>query len=411
MTAGTAGLVEEVDSLYALTPEVLADPYPVYHRMRAEAPVLIHAGVAAVTRYADVEAIMRNLDDYSNGRGKGSRTEIVAGRLPAAQAARMQAALDFMDHWVVRLDPPDHTRVRALAHRAFTPRRVAEMTRLVQTIADELLDQAAEKGDFDLIDDYAYQLPLFVIGDMLGVPREDRKLIRRWSEVIATFTGTEYSNIDEMHQTVGDFRAYLHDMIVERRRTRQTDLLAALLEPDEAGDRLSREELEGMFMVLLFAGHETTTNLIGNSIHALLRQPDKLRELLDDLFLVPLATEEFLRYETPVHAVHRTARATTTVSGTTIPEGTTIRLLMGAANRDPDRFAEPDRLDLHRDPRHLAFGIGPHFCLGQALTRLEGPIAIESLLRRFPGIEPAGPMRWRRNLTLHGLEIFPVRVA
>jgi cytochrome P450 len=403
-------LIQEVESLYACRQEAIDDPYPIYNRMRTESPVLLHSGVAAITRYVDVEAIMRNMIDYSNVRGKGSRIEAAAARMPEAQANKMREVLAFMDMWVVQLDPPDHTRIRGLAHRALTPRRVADLGPTVVAITDELLDQLAERKQIDFIEDFAYQLPLYVIGAMLGMPTSDRDRIRYWSDTITTFIGTEFSNVDQAQAAVADFRAYLKEAIAERRKTRQTDLLAALLEPDESGDKMSLAELEAMFMVLLFAGHETTTNLIGNSVYWLLKSPDHMRELREDPSLIPLATEEFLRFESPAQVVHRVARNTTTVSGTEIPAGTTIRLLMGAANRDPEKFEEPDRLDFRRDPRHLGFGIGPHFCLGQALTRLETPIALERLLRRFPTVELAGEPRWRRNITLRGFEHFPISV-
>jgi cytochrome P450 len=403
-------LLEAVDALYARRQDAIDNPYPIYHRMREESPVLIHRGVAAITRYTDVEAILRNMNDYSNRRGKGSRIDEAASKLPPEKAAKMREVLDFMDLWVVQLDPPDHTRIRGLAHGALTPRRVAELSDTVVRITDELLDQLAEKRDVDFIEDFAYQLPLFVIGAMLGAPTSDRDRIRYWSDTITKFIGTEFSNIDEAQSAVADFRTYLKDAIAKRRQTRHTDLLAALIEPDESGDKMSLAELEAMFMVLLFAGHETTTNLIGNTVYWLLKKPELMQELRDERSLIPLATEEFLRFDAPAQVVHRVARNTTTVSGTEIPAGTTIRLLMGAANHDPEKFDEPDRIDLRRDPRHLAFGIGPHFCLGQALTRLEAPIALERLLNRFERIELADEPRWRRNITLRGLEVFPITV-
>jgi len=410
MIAGPS-LLQEVEALYACRQEAIDDPYPIYHRMRSESPVLLHAGVAAVTRYTDVEAIMRNLVDYSNVRGKGSRIETAVAKLPEDKANKMREVLAFMDMWVVQLDPPDHTRIRGLAHLALTPRRVADLGDTVVAITDELLDQMGQRGQVDFIDEFAYQLPLYVIGAMLGMPTADRDRIRYWSDTITTFIGTEFSNIDEAQAAVADFRAYLKEAIAERRKTRHTDLLAALVEADEAGDKMSLAELEAMFMVLLFAGHETTTNLIGNSVYWLLKSPDHMRQLRADPSLIPLAIEEFLRFESPAQVVHRVARNTTTVSGTEIPAGTTIRLLMGAANRDPEKFEEPDRLDFQRDPRHLGFGIGPHFCLGQALTRLEAPIALERLLHRFPSVELAGEPRWRRNITLRGFEHFPITVS
>jgi cytochrome P450 len=380
--------------------------------MREEAPVLILGGVASFTSYAGVEAAIRNLADYSSRRGGGSRQAAVAATLDERGRKLLDVEMAFEDLKLTSLDPPHHTRVRGLAHRVFTPRRIEELRATVDTILDELLARAAAKQVVDLVDEVAYELPLFVIGAMLGVPPDDRHLIRRWSTIKATFTGTNYANLEEASQATTEFRAYVRQLVTERRKTRHTDLLAALLEPDEAGDQLRPDELEAMFILLLFAGHETTTNLIGNSVYGLLTHPDQLQRLRDEPALVPNAVEEFLRWSSPSQLVHRIASRTTEIGDTTVPEGTTLRLFVGAANRDPERFDDPDRLDVARpDIRHLGFGIGPHYCLGQALARMEAAVALTALLERFPRIELAGDVEWRPNLTLRGLKSLPVRLG
>jgi cytochrome P450 len=404
-------LESEVAAFFALRPDLVADPFPLYSRMREEAPVLILGSVASLTRYADVEAVFRNLTDHSSRRGGGSRTAAAASRLDARGQALLHREMDFEDLKLTSLDPPEHTRVRGLAHRVFTPRRMAEMRATVESILADLIDKAAEKGTVDLVDEVAYELPLFVIGAMLGVPPEDRHRVRHWSTVKATFTGTNYANLEEAVQATVEFRAYVRELVAERRKTRHTDLLAALLEPDPAGDKLGPDELEAMFVLLLFAGHETTTNLIANGVNALLTHPDQLQRLRDDPGLVPNAVEEFLRWTSPSQLVHRVAARTTVIRGVTVPEGTTIRLVLGAANRDPERFENPEELDVGRaDIRHLGFGIGPHYCLGQALARMETALALSTLIERFPDMELAGEVRWRANLTLRGLQALPVRL-
>jgi cytochrome P450 len=404
-------LEEEVEAYFALRPDLVADPFPLYKRMREEAPVLLLGGVASVTKAADVEATIRNMAHFSSRRGGGTRQAAAAAGLGDRGRELLKRELDFEDLKLTSLDPPEHTRVRNLAHRVFTPRRVVEMRSTVESILEELLDRAARKNAIDLVDEIAYELPLFVIGAMLGVSPEDRHKVRRWSTIKATFTGTNYANLDEASMATHEFRAFVRDLVAERRKTRHTDLLAALLEPDEAGDHLRPDELEAMFVLLLFAGHETTTNLIANSVYGLLTHPDQLERLRHEPALVPNAVEEFLRWSSPAQLIHRVAAVTTEIGGVTLAQGTTIRLFLGAANRDPERFENPDQLDVARpDIRHLGFGIGPHFCLGQALARMEATVALSALLARFSGLALAGDVEWRPNLTLRGLKALPVRM-
>jgi cytochrome P450 len=404
-------LIDEVDAYFALRDDLVQDPYPLFARLRAEAPVLLWKSFAIVTSWAHVEAAIRDMETYSSSRGQGSRVEAVAAGMDPETAAAFRADSAFMDLQLPRADPPLHTRLRSLAHRAFTPRRIVDMQPLVESIVDELLDSAAERGELEVIDDFAYQLPLRVIGQMLGAEPGDQPDIRRWSAAQADFVGNGYRNFENFHRNLHEFRAYIRRLTAERRRTRHTDLLAALLEAEEGGDRLSPEELEATFVVLLFAGHETTTNLIGNLIHALLTQPDQLARLREDPALIGNAVEETLRWNTSSQVVHRLTTRAAELGGVAIPKGETVRLVLGAANRDTDRFQDPERFDIARpDVRHLGFGIGPHYCLGQALARLEAQVAVGRLFDRFPAVRLAQEARFRPNLMLRGLERLQLRL-
>ena len=405
-------LMGAVSALFAYRQDLLDDPFPLYHRLQDEAPVLEYGGVFSVSRYQDCEDIIRNLEDYSNNRGRGRRVEEAVARLDAERGHWLQEAMDFMDLWVVAMDPPDHTRVRQIAHRVFTPARIATLEPLVQRITEELIEDLAAAGTFDFVSGFSFHLPMLVVGSMLGSPPSDRERIRRWSGEIGTFIGANFSNVDEMHRTLTEFRAHIRELITERRRSRHTDLLAALIDAEESGDRLSTDELEAMFVLLLFAGHETTTNLIGNLLHTLLMRPDQMERLRRDRALIPEAVEEILRHNGSAQIIHRFARNTTGVDGVEIPAGATIRLWLGAANRDLRRHPDPDTFDVNRaDKRSLGFGIGPHFCLGSALARLETRVAINHLLDRFREIELTAPVHYKPNLTLRGPRALELRTG
>lgn len=405
-------LAVEVDAFFDLRDDLVQDPYPLFHRLQRESPVHLQRSFATVTRWAEAEAVIRDMATYSNNRGRGTRVESVAGSLPAGEREDFLEISAFLDLQLPRADPPVHTRLRSLAHQAFTPRRVAEMRPMVEAIVEELLDAAEARGDLEVIDDLAYQLPLRVIGEMLGAAPEDQGDIRRWSSVQADFIGNGYRNFPEFKVALAEFRAYIRRLIAERRRTRHTDLLAALLEVEENGDRLSPDELEATFVVLLFAGHETTTNLIGNLTHALLTHPDQLALLRSDPGLVGNAVEEILRWNTSSQVIHRLTTRPAELAGVRLEADQTVRLVLSAANRDPERFADPDRFDITREEiRHLGFGIGPHYCLGQALARMETAIAVGRLFERFPRVQLAGEARFRPNLMLRGLKALPLRVG
>ena len=386
-------------------PEFLADPYPAYHRLRAEDPVHRHPlGFYVLTRYEDVAVVLRDARF-----GKGGYQALIEGRFGASpDGPRLALSMLFRD-------PPDHTRLRALVSKAFTPRVVETLRPHVQAIVDRLLARAAEAGRMDVIDELAYPLPVTVISELLGVPVGDADAVKGWSRDVARAldaivlpAGPEL--IERGRRATGEMGDYFRRLVEARRRRPGPDLLSGLVEAEEAGDRLTEEELLATCVLLYVAGHETTVNLVGNGLLALLRHPAEWRRLRDDAALLPGAIEELLRYDGPVQRVGRIAAGDTEVGGVPIPAGALVMSLVGAANRDPAQFADPDRLDVSRDePRHLAFGSGIHYCLGAPLARLEAQVAIGTLLRRFPALAIAveRPV-WRPSSTLRGLESLPV---
>jgi len=386
-----------------LDPAVLSDPYPLFHRLRIEDPVHWEADLEfwALTRYADALYALREDSLLSSAIHDSQRSGGVG-----LSSAR----------WFVFLDPPRHTRLRALVHSAFTPQVVEGLRARIQAIVDELLDRAADAGRLDLIADLGFPLPAIVIAELLGVPPEDRAQFKAWSADLAAAGGLVRMAADGAERLSraraggAALNAYFREIIRERRRAPRDDLVSRLTGVQSAEGTLSEEELVDTCALLLFAGHETTTNLIGNGMLALLRHPDELSRLRADPSLIGSAVEELLRYDSPVQMRVRVARETVEIGGRRIAKGQRVLVLVGAANRDPARFPDPDRLDIARpDNRHLAFGHGIHFCTGAPLARLEGAIAIRRLLRRFPRLELAtDQLAWRETLTLRGLSALPV---
>lgn len=381
------------------TPELIHNPYAVYARMRASGPVLWDGGSWYLVRYAEVQASLRD-------------PRLAAGRLRANEQWLEANGLGplFHAHQKMMLfsDPPDHTRLRSLVNKAFTPRAVESMRAAIQRIVDGLLDQVQAAGHMDVIRDLAYPLPVTVIAEMLGVPTDEREQFKRWSEDVAAFIGgTTAPEIDVLSKalhSVVEMSQYFAIRAAERRAAPRNDLLSALALAEEQGDRLSSEELVANCILLLVAGHETTTNLIGNGLLALLQHPDQLHLLRERPDLIGNAVEELLRYDSPVQGTSRLATTNVTIGGYTIPAGSHVMMMIGAANRDPEQFADPERLDIQRhEVRHLSFSHGPHFCVGAPLARLEGQIALATLLRRMPNLQLAGGVTWRDNFTLRGL--------
>ena len=390
------------DARFDLTdPAFLDDPYPIYRRLREADPVHHHTlGFWVLTRHDHVFAALRD------GRfGKGAVGSAAVGE-PGS------AAVEFS---MVTSDPPDHTRLRALVSQAFTPGVVDALRPHIQHIADELLGRLDVREVTDLIERFAYPLPLIVICEMLGVPVEDHERISAWSRdfthvfdqrMLPPDSDPKRSGAAAYQALISYFRA----LIAERRAFPGRDLLSALIAAKEEGDRLSEDELLGTCIVLLVAGHETTANLIGNGTLALLSNSVELRRLRGSPELIASAVEELLRYDAPVQRVLRIPSTDVKIDGRTITAGETVMLFLGAANRDPEQFPEPDRLDITRaDGRGMGFGGGIHFCLGASLGRLEAQIAIGTLVQRFPNIALAtAKPHYRRNLTFRGLNALPV---
>jgi cytochrome P450 len=310
-------------------------------------------------------------------------------------------------------DPPDHQRLRSLVQKAFTPRLMERMRPRVQAIADALLDAVQERGKMDLIDDYAFPLPITVIAELLGVPAEDRNKFREWSNAAVSGDTTQEYLEKILLPHMQAFTNYLRAMFEEKRKNPKDDLISGLVRAEEAGDKLSEDELLGMVFLLLIAGHETTVNLIGNGVLALLQHPDQLQKLRDDPSLIKPAIEELLRYDGPVEtSTERFAREDIAIGGTVIPKGEIVMVVIASADHDPERFMDPDALDITRaHNRHLAFGKGIHFCLGASLARMEGQIAIGKLLRRMSELRLADPpesLTWRPGMVLRGLKGLPV---
>jgi len=398
----TAGKSDPPLSLYhLLDPEVLANPYPLYHRLRSEDPVhwdpFLHAWV--VTRYADVVTVFQ--------RFSANRTP-TPEQLTALGLSALTPLARVMVHQMLFLDPPAHGRVRGLASRAFTPHRVEFLRSHIQDITNSLLDAVQDKGRMDVIKDLAYPLPAIVTAEMLGVPSSDWEQLTAWSADFAQVLGNFQHNPERAPRVIRsleEMSAYFLAAVRDQREHPREGLINALLTTEAEGDRLTEEEVVANTIVTMVGGQETTTNLIGNGILTLLRHPDQLERLRNDLSLIPSAVEELLRYESPSQQTARLAPDDVVLGGKMIRKRQAVIAVMGAANRDPERFPDPDRLDLARqDNRHVAFAWAAHFCFGAPLARIEGQTAFETVLRRMPKLtlEP-GPVTWRENLGLRGL--------
>jgi cytochrome P450 len=395
------------------SPAFRADPYPTYARWRAESPVCRaklpdKQTVWLVSRYDDAVTVLKD-PRFANDREKV---------LTPAQAARLPwtpSVVKRLSRMMLNLDAPDHTRLRALVHKAFTPGLVANMLGRIQTLTDELLDAVQGRGHMDLIRDYALPLPATIIAEMLGVPVRDRHKFHRWSNALVLASGSKWGMLMMAHP-MWAFLHYIRKLVKVRQADPRDDLISALVQAQEGGDRLSEDEMLAMIFLLLVAGHETTLNLIGNGALALLEHPAELDRLRENPDLIKLAVEELLRYDSAVQmSYERYAREELTIAGVTISQGETVHALLGSANRDERYFERPDDLDITREPnRHLAFGQGVHYCVGAPLARLEGQIAINTLLRRFPDLRLAVPshaLRRRRGLGLRGLASLPVLLS
>ena len=399
-------------SLYhLLDPDVLANPYPLYRRLRTESPVhwdpYLHAWV--VTRYEDVSTVFRR---FSADRTPGPEYFEALGVPEIGPIARV------MVKQMLFLDAPAHTRLRRLAGPAFQPARVSILQPHIQAIADRLIDRVLARGTgtVDVLADFAEPLPAMVTTELLGVPVEHHAELKGWSVTFAEMLGNFQHNPDRLPGVlvaVENLSAYFRNAIAEQRRHPRDGLLGALLAAEVDGDRLSDDEVAANCIVTMVGGLETTTNLIGNGMLSLLRNPPEMHRLRTEPQVMPAAVEELLRYESPSQHTARIAPDDIVLGGRQIRKGQAVIAVMAAGNRDPDRFPDPDRLDFDRpDNRHLAFGWAAHFCFGAPLARLEAAISFESMLRRFPDLRLTGaPLVWRENLGLRGLTSLPLFFA
>ena len=380
---------------------LLANPYPIYRRLQTRDPVhrsrLIKGWV--LSRHEDIDAVLRDSRRFGNDRA-------------STQDANLRFDSEEPRSMLYR-DPPDHTRLRSLVSKAFTPRAVRALRPRVEKIADDLLDSLDGADSFDVIDAIAYPLPVAVICEMLGVPQEDRGPFREWSNdaSLSIEPLLDDRRVATSKDTLSKLRDYFSDLAERRRADPGEDLVSVLTQIEDEGDRLSHLELQLMLVLLLVAGNETTRNLVGNGLLALLRNPEQLDRLRREPELIGPAVEELTRYDSPVQIDGRSVREDTEVGGVPMERGQYLMLLLGAANRDPEAFDDPDVLDVSRERNpHLGFGRGIHHCLGAPLARMEAEVMLDKLLERFPNVRLAGTPLRRRQIVLRGLSSLPVCV-
>ena len=409
----TSGAVPH-DEVIELDEEFMADPHVLYRQLRRDRPVTqarLPRGLRIwlVSRYDDVRAALLDPRLAKDSAGLAAVFDRLVG--PGTDRARFGSELGAH---MLNSDPPDHTRLRKLVNRGFTTRAIARLRPRIETVAAELADavaaRSAARTEVDLIDGYAYPLPMTVICEILGVPSGQRHAFRGWSNTVLST-----APLQERAAAAAAMAQFLTELVADKRARPGGDLLSAALAVSEDADQLSQNEAVSMAFLLLVAGHETTVNLIGNGMLALLRNPEQLAELRADPSMLPGAVEEFLRLDGPVNlATTRFSSEPLSIAGTDIPAGELVLLALASANRDRAHYPDPDELDVHRDASNLAFGHGIHHCLGAPLARLEGEIAFRALLNRFPTMALAGDpseLTWRNSTLMRGLTRLPVRLG
>lgn len=381
---------EQLDRYNLISPGAIANPYPIYHRLQAEDPVhwsdLLSSGAWVLTRYADCAAAMRD-----------PRLADIYGKTL----------------WMLGLDLPEHNKFRMLVQKAFTSRVVEGMRLRIQTVVDDLISTVQDAGRMDVMRDLAYPLPGIVIAELLGILPQDRDQFQKWSEDFGILLGTGHPTPDitsRAERSVLELADYLRNVVKQRREHPENDLITNLVTVEDQGEALSEEELLGICVLLIWAGNETTTHLIGNGLLALLRHPDQLQKLKDEPSSIATAVEELLRYDTPVQWTSRIVQEDFELHGKSIRKKQRLVVIWGAANRDPAQFPDPDRLDINRQPnQHLGFGGGGHFCVGAALARIEVQIALNTILRRLPALQlETETLEWLDHSAFKGLKSLPV---
>ena len=405
-------LVQSVLDVDLTSPEALLNPYPLYDQVRTHDPVHWNKADSSwyVMRFDDLMWILR--DD----RMSSERFKVLVRSLSDEERERYAPFIDSVTSWILMSDPPSHTRIRSLVNKAFTPRVIENMRARVQTLVNGMLDKVQGNGRMDVIADLAVPLPGIVISDMLGVPAKDQPQFKSWSNDIsrglegAAGTGSVIERLEMGQKSLLELSEYFRDVIQNLKANPQDNLLNSLVEVEEAGDRLTEKELVANCVMIMFAGNETTTNLIGNGMLALLQNPNQKQLLQEDGGLIGSAVEELLRFDSLIQKTRRTATIDVELRGKTIKAGDLIAMCYGSANRDPEQFDEPNRLDIKRaDNRHAAFAQGLHFCLGAALARMEGQIAIGTMIGRMPDIKlEAKDLERNPSLVFWGLKALHV---
>ncbi|MGA8283480.1 MAG: cytochrome P450 [Candidatus Sulfotelmatobacter sp.] len=394
------------------TDEILQDPYPAYARLHEEGPL----------HYLDVDgkwalwSIVSHAECSSaakDPRLSAKRSQQMILSLPLSSQSEFSELARMLGLWLIFMDPPEHTRLRKLLNKGFSPAAIEGLRPQVEAIVDEMLKPLRHGAEVDLMHEFANPMPVRIILEMLGIPQELRDTFVNWSRAIAVFRGSPDRTVEQTRDAQDALIAltdFFKKTVAERRRNKGNDLISLLIDIEEEGEVLTEEELYAQCIALLFAGHETTRNLIGNGMYTLLRHPQETAELRENPEMIRTAVEEILRYESPVQFTARVLKEEVEICGQHIPKKWSVLCMLGAANRDPKRFKDPDRLDLKRlNNQHLAFSAGPHACIGGQLARLEGQVALLNLVQRFPEMKLAGPRpEWAPTFGFRGLKSLPV---
>jgi hypothetical protein len=394
--------------------EFVQDPYPAYRRFLEEGPlhlVDVSGGmwaVWAVFSHADCSSVAKD------PRLSAKRADRMLYTLPLSKRGEFKELVRMLGLWMIFIDPPEHTRMRKLMNKGFSPAAAESLRPQIEKIVERMLEPLGNLSQADLVHELAYPMPVRVISELLGVPETMHDAFLQWSAAIAEFNGSPDRTIEQAQnaqKAVLALTDFFREAVAERRRNKGNDLISLLIDIEEEGEVLTEEELYAQCVMLLFAGHETTRNLIASGIYSLLREPEKKDELRENPALIRSAVEEFLRYESPIQYTARVAKEDIELCGVRIPKRQTLWCMLGAANRDPKQFKDPDMLKLDRlNNQHLAFSAGPHFCIGSHLARLEGQVAILKIIQHFPRMLLAQPAEWTANFGFRGLKALPVEL-
>lgn len=410
-------LTEEVDAFFRVEPDLIADPYPLYKRIRDEAPVLRTHDRVLVSTYKDVRETLTSPLVLQGLAVRGTRFRNASAQAAEEERVKLAEMFGFLEKRLGGTNGDHHTRLRRLAQKVFTPRMVSRMEARIEAIANGLLDDIAAEDEVEFIDAYSFHLPLMVISEMLDISTDDREHLRLWANQLGHFVGADWTDtsiIDRTHDSVFNLRRYLTGVFDARRGGDTTDLLSALIAAEAGGDRFTEDELVAMITQLIFAGHETSTMFLGNSLVRLL---DEYREQWDrlcaDPALIPVAVEELLRFESPTHNIDKLAAEDFEIGGVEVKQWDTINVMIASANHDEEVFSNAEHLDLQRKYiPHVTFGFGAHYCLGAALARLEAQVSLRTLTRRFPNMRlTTDTIQWRPTHMNRGPLVLPVKLG